>query len=291
MVILVNHLFNRDCLMNHVLLINCGDEKGLIAKISRTLFENNLNVMELKEHVDEASNHFYMRCEFKGQTDLSRMKDQLTSQLPREAKVTINPRKKKDIIVFATKEHHCLSDILIRNYFGELNAEIKCVISNHEDMRGLVEKFNIQYCYIGHENKTKEQFENEILAVAEKHDPDYMVLAKFMRILSPSFVSKFPSRIINIHHSFLPAFIGANPYKQAFERGIKIIGATAHFVTDNLDEGPIITQKTNQVDHSFSADDMKHSGREIERVALAEALQHAFEDRIFVTGNKTVIFG
>ena len=206
------------------------------------------------------------------------------------ANIKLNPRKKKQLIVFATKEHHCLSDILTRHYFGELNGEIKCVIANHRDLREIVMKFGVDFVHVSHENKTKEAFENDILEITKKHNPDYLVLAKFMRILSPHFVAQYPQKIINIHHSFLPAFIGANPYRQAYERGIKIIGATAHFVTDNLDEGPIITQKTNQVDHSYSAEDMKNSGRDIERLALAEALGHALEDRIFVTGNKTVIF-
>ena len=277
--------------MNHVILIDCQDQKGLISKISTTLFDANLNITEMKEHVDVSSNTFYMRCEFAGSADLEKLKQTLSAQLPREAHIKINPKKKKDLIVFATKEHHCLSDILIRHSFGELNGEIKCVIANHRDLRDIVMKFGIDFIHIPHENKSKEEFEREILEVTKKLNPDYLVLAKFMRILSPNFVSHYPNKIINIHHSFLPAFIGANPYRQAFERGIKIIGATAHFVTDNLDEGPIITQKTNQVDHSYSADDMKKSGRDIERLALAEALAHALEDRIFVTGNKTVIFG
>lgn len=275
--------------MNHVLLIDCPDSKGLIAKISTTLADNDLNIVEMKEHVDPTSNTFYMRCEFTGNGDMKVLKDKLSAQLPENSNVVINPKKKKEVIVFATKEHHCLSDILIRNYFSELNLEIKCVISNHRDLRELVMKFGIDFIHIGHENKTKEQFEQEIYEVTRKHSPDYLVLAKFMRILSPEFCAKYPNKIINIHHSFLPAFIGANPYRQAYERGIKIIGATAHFVTDELDQGPIISQKTMQVDHSFSADDMKKAGRDTERLALAEALAHALDDRIFVMGNKTVI--
>jgi formyltetrahydrofolate deformylase len=275
--------------MSHVLLIDCLDQKGLISKISTTLAEGDLNIVEMKEHVDRTSNTFYMRCEFTGDGDMKVLRESLTSQLPPNAKIVINPKKKKDVIIFATKEHHCLSDILIRNYFSELNLDIKCVISNHRDLRDLVMKFGIDFVHIAHENKTKEQFESEIYEVTRKHFPDYLILAKFMRILSPDFVSKYPNKIINIHHSFLPAFIGANPYRQAYERGIKIIGATAHFVTDDLDEGPIISQKTIQVDHSFSADDMKKAGRDTERLALAEALSHALDDRIFVMGNKTVI--
>lgn len=275
--------------MNHVLLIDCSDEVGLISKISTTLFENKLNIVEMKEHVDKTSNTFYMRCEFTGSIDIKDLKERIKVQLPSNAKIIINPKKKKDVIIFATKEHHCLSDILIRHYFSELNLEIKCVISNHRDLRDLVMKFGIDFIHIGHENKTKQEFEQEILTVTKKHNPDYLVLAKFMRILSPEFVAQYSNKIINIHHSFLPAFIGANPYRQAYERGIKIIGATAHFVTNDLDEGPIISQKTMPVDHSFSADDMKKAGRDTERLALSEALNNVLDDRIFVMGNKTVI--
>ncbi|MFL5783108.1 MAG: formyltetrahydrofolate deformylase [Bacteriovoracaceae bacterium] len=275
--------------MNHVLLIHCPDEKGLIAKIATILFESNVNIVEMKEHVDVVNNVFYVRCEFTGSIDLSFLRKKLTNQLPASANISVNPKKKKDVILFATKEHHCLSDLLTRHYFNELNMDIKCVIANHRDLRDIVMKFGIDFIHISHENKTKLEFESEIMEIVKKQRPDYLVLAKFMRILSPDFVSSLPSKIVNIHHSFLPAFIGANPYKQAYERGIKIIGATAHFVTDELDQGPIITQKTIQVDHSFSADEMKKAGRDIERLALAEALMHVLEDRIFVTKNKTVI--
>lgn len=276
--------------MNHVLLIDCQDSKGLISKISKILFDDNLNIVEMKEHVDEANQTFYMHCRFTGEADLHNIKTQLESQLPLYAKIQINPKKRKDIIVFATKEHHCLTDLLTRHHFDELNANIKCVIANHLDLKDIVTKFGVDFVHISHKNKTKAEFESEILEVTHKINPDYLVLAKFLRILSPSFVSQYRDKIINIHHSFLPAFIGANPYRQAFERGIKIIGATAHFVTDNLDEGPIITQKTNQVDHTYSAEDMKKSGKDIERLALAEALEIVFDDRIFVTNNKTIIF-
>jgi len=221
--------------MNHVLLIDCADQKGLISKISTTLFENDLNIVEMKEHVDKTTNTFYMRCEFTGNGDIKGLKDKILVQMPAGAKVIINPKTKKDVIIFATKEHHCLSDILTRHYFSELNMDIKCVISNHRDLRDLVMKFGIDFVHVSHEDKTKQEFEQEMLEVTKKHNPDFLILAKFMRILSPNFVSQYPNKIINIHHSFLPAFIGANPYRQAYERGIKIIGATSHFVTDNLD--------------------------------------------------------
>ena len=275
--------------MNHVLLINSRDQKGLISKISTILYQNDLNIVEMKEQVDRESNTFYMRCEFTGNGNIEAIKEKISKELPADANLTLNPKKKKDVVILATKEHHCLSDILIRHYFSELDVEIKCVIANHTNLKELVNKFGIEFVHITHENKTKEAFEQEILDYTKKINPDYLVLAKFMRILSSNFVKHYPNKIINIHHSFLPAFIGANPYRQAYERGIKIIGATSHFVTDELDQGPIISQKTIQVDHSFSADDMKKAGRDTERLALAEALNHAIDDRIFVMGNKTVI--
>jgi len=275
---------------NNILLINCTDEKGLIFNITKVLYENNLNIVGMKEYVDEQNNEFFVRIEFTGKSDLTQIKKELVSILPDKAMIRVNSYQKKSIVIYATKEHHCLSDIIIRNYFEELNAEIKCVIANHNDLKNIVSKFNIPFYFISHENKSKDDFEKELLDITNRYTPDYIVLAKFMRILSPEFINKFENKIINIHHSFLPAFIGANPYRQAFERGVKLIGATAHFVTNSLDEGPIITQKTNNVDHSFSVQDMSKSGKEIERVVLAEALQNVFEDRVFVTGNKTVIF-
>jgi len=277
-------------MQNNILLINCTDEKGLIFNITKVLYENSLNIVGMKEYVDELNNEFFVRIEFTGKSDLIQIKKELVSILPNKATIRVSPYQKKSIVIYATKEHHCLSDIIIRNYFGELNAEIKCVIANHNDLKNIVSKFNIPFYFISHENKSKDDFEKELLDITNSYTPDYIVLAKFMRILSPDFINKFENKIINIHHSFLPAFIGANPYRQAFERGVKLIGATAHFVTNSLDEGPIITQKTNNVDHSFSVQDMSKSGKEIERVVLVEALQNVLEDRVFVTGNKTVIF-
>ena len=272
-----------------ILLIQCKDEKGLISKVTTILFENECNVTEMKEHVDEVTNTFYMRCEFIGSGDMTKIKELLRSKLQQNAIVNVYSKAKKQIVVFATKEHHCLSDLLVRNHFGEIGAEIKCVISNHAVLKSFVEKFNIEFHHVSNENKSHEQFESELVTIVEKHTPDYLVLAKFMRVLSSGFVGKYPQQIINIHHSFLPAFIGANPYQQAHDRGIKMIGATAHFVTEELDQGPIISQHTKQVDHSYSVEDMRISGREIEKDVLLEALQSVFEDRVFVTGNKTVI--
>ena len=274
----------------HILLIHCADEKGLIAKISTTVFSLGLNIIVMKEFVDPETNVFFMRCELSGELVIDSLFQQLNSQLPPNAKISINPRKKKDIVVLATKEYHCLSDLITRHHFDEINANIKAVVSNHEFLETYVQKFNIPFHYVSHENKSKTDFEQEVLHKIQSYKPDYLVLAKFMRILSANFVSAYENKIINIHHSFLPAFIGANPYKQAFERGVKLIGATAHLVNNNLDEGPIISQKVIQVDHTFSVKNMVQAGHEVERAVLFEALNLVLEDRVFVTGNKTIIF-
>lgn len=275
--------------MNYILQVQCLDRKGLISKISGTLFQQDFNIIEMKEHVEKEGNLFFMRCEFTGESGIADLKTVLEDKLI-DAKISVHTNKKKDVVVFATKEHHCLADLLIRNHFGEMNANIKCVIANHNDLKDITEKFGVPFHLVSHLEKSKPEFEAELIKIARSYQPDYLVLAKFLRILSPDFVSQFPEKIVNIHHSFLPAFIGANPYRQAFDRGIKIIGATAHFVTDDLDEGPILSQKTIPVDHSFTADDMKKAGKETERLALAEALELVFEDRVFVSENKTIIF-
>ena len=188
-----------------------------------------------------------------------------------------------------TKEYHCLGDILIRNHFKTLGAAVQCVIGNHATLQNICQRFDIPFYEVpGEDDKTA--FEGKIIDIVNKYRPDYIVLAKFMRILSPSFLTHFPGRIINIHHSFLPAFAGASPYKQAYERGVKMIGATAHFVTDQLDEGPIIAQQIIPVNHSHTAADMMKAGKEIETAVLARALRLVFDDRVFVYKNKTVVF-
>jgi formyltetrahydrofolate deformylase len=193
-------------------------------------------------------------------------------------------------VVLATKEHHALGDLLIRNFYQELKAEIVAVVSNHEYLRDLVAKFGIPYHYVAHQGLEREEHEGRVLEIIDGYQPEYLVLAKYMRVLSPNFVDCYRGRIINIHHSFLPAFVGAKPYHQAYERGVKIIGATAHFVSDDLDEGPIIAQDVIPVDHTFSAEEMIGAGRDVEKTVLAKALKLVFEDRVFINGNKTVVF-
>ncbi len=273
-----------------IIVIQCKDQIGLVATITDVLAKQQLNIITLREYVDQAENLFFMRLEVEETTDTDVLKQNLEQLLPQGAIVHINPLPLKKVVVMVTKEYHCLTDILIRNYFNTLGASVQCVIGNHPDLQNICERFSMPFFFISHEQKSKDEFEQQITEVIQPFKPDYIVLAKFMRILSPEFVAKFPMRVINIHHSFLPAFVGANPYRQAYERGVKLIGATAHFVSNELDEGPIIAQQINPVNHSFTVGDMVSAGKEIETAVLAKALKLVFEDRVFVYNNKTVVF-
>lgn len=274
-----------------LILIQCQDQVGLVARISAILANYHLNITTMREFVDEEEQRFFARISCTGTlaNDIQ-IKNELENSLPAMAVVKVVPQAIKSVAILVTKEFHCLSDILIRNYFKTLGAEVKCVIGNYENLKSISEKLDVPFHYVSHENKDKLIFEEEIANILDLHELDYIVLAKFMRIISPSFVAKYASKIINIHHSFLPAFIGASPYKQAYTRGVKIIGATAHFVTNDLDEGPIISQQTIHVNHTIDAKKMAIAGREIEKAVLSKALELVFEDRVFVTGNKTVVF-
>jgi len=273
-----------------IIVIQCKDQVGLVAAISGILAREQLNIISMREHVDTMENRFYMRLEIEKYKDQASLENKLKDVLPADATITINEQPQKKVVILATKEYHCLADTLIRNHFGTLGAKIQCVIGNHDTLQNICERFNVPFYLASHEGISKETFEQKIAQQIEQSAPDYVVLAKFMRILSPAFVAQFPMKLINIHHSFLPAFAGANPYKQAFERGVKLIGATAHFVTDELDEGPIIAQQIIPVNHSLTAADMMKAGKEIETAVLAKALRLVFEDRVSVYKNKTVVF-
>ena len=275
---------------NYILLVDCKDEKGLIHKISGVLYNQGLNIISNNEFVEEEANHFFMRSEFTGEVNGDAIITQLRDILSKDSSIKLIKQRKKRIIIFVTKEHHCLGDLLIKNEYNEINAEILAVVSNYPDLESLVSKFKIPFHFISHQNKPREAHEEEILEILEKCKPDYLVLAKYMRILTPKFVSRFENKIINIHHSFLPAFTGANPYEQAFKRGVKFIGATSHFVNEDLDTGPIIVQEIIHVDHKYTVKDMKQAGREVEIMALSKALKLVFENKVFISNNKTIIF-
>ncbi|WP_345955097.1 formyltetrahydrofolate deformylase [Mucilaginibacter sp. PAMB04168] len=273
-----------------IIIIQCRDRVGLVSGISGALAQAGINIISMDEYVDKAENRFFVRVE--AEAPASRLLDesQLRQILPDDAIITINPLPEKKIVVLVTKEYHCLADILVRNYFKTLGATVSAVIGNHDVLQDICKRFDIPFHYISHEQLSKPEFEEAVGDIIDTYQPDFVVLAKFMRILSPTFVARFIRRIINIHHSFLPAFIGANPYRQAHERGVKLIGATAHYVTNDLDEGPIIAQQTIPVHHGFTAQDMMKAGREIETAVLAKALRLVLHDRVFVYKNRTVIF-
>ncbi|WP_291036024.1 formyltetrahydrofolate deformylase [Dyadobacter sp. 50-39] len=272
----------------HILLMDGPDHKGLIYHVTRILFAHNQNIISNDEYVSP-SRYFFMRTEFEGDTDIPELLKALQSELPAGLNLRINPKKDKDIVLMVTKEHHCLGELLIRYAFNELDATILAVVSNYNTLQPLVSKFGIPFHFISHENKTREEHEEAILRTLDIYRPDYVVLAKYMRIITPQFVERFPNRIVNIHHSFLPAFIGANPYRQAYERGVKIIGATAHFVNNDLDEGPIIAQDVKEVDHKLTASDMATLGKDTEKAVLSKALKLVFNDRVFIHHNRTII--
>jgi formyltetrahydrofolate deformylase len=273
-----------------IVVIQCKDQVGLVAGITGVLAKEQLNIVSLREHVDKIENRFFIRVHLEQDTDSQALEEKLKQVLPADAMITVTPLPEKKIVVLVTKEYHCLGDILIRNYFKTLGAQVQCVIGNHDTLQNICQRFDIPFYLVSHEQKDKDAFEAPMRSLINKYTPDYIVLAKFMRILSPGFVANYTGRIINIHHSFLPAFVGANPYRQAFERGVKLIGATAHFVTNELDEGPIIAQQIIPVTHSHTAADMMKAGKEIETAVLAKALHLVFEDRVLVYKNKTVVF-
>lgn len=275
---------------SYVLLVKCPDCSGLIYKITASLYEFNLNIISNDEYVAPVSNTFFNRANFTGAFDREKLIASLENKLSSEAEISLVENKDKEIVVLVTKEHHCLADLLIRNQYNELGAKINAVIGNHETLRPLVEKFDIPYYYIGTKNLNREGHENEVMEVINTYNFDYLILAKYMRILTEHFVDSYTNKIINIHHSFLPAFIGANPYRQAYKRGVKIIGATAHFVTKDLDEGPIIEQGVHRINHQYSVKQMAKAGHDIERDVLSRALKKVFENRVMINDKKTIVF-
>jgi len=274
----------------YILLIKCQDEIGLIYRVSSILFLNKINILMNGEYVDTDSGQFFFRSEIEGDIEETVLISNLTNSLPADSIISLMPKKKKKILVFVTKEHHCIGDLLLRHKYQTFNAEIQGVISNHNILRDLVEKFDIPFHHISTSDCSRREHELKVIDQMKAYDYDFVVLAKYMRILTEEFVEEFSEKVINIHHSFLPAFIGANPYKQAYNRGVKIIGATAHFVTENLDEGPIIHQNIIPVDHTFSAKAMARSGRDVETTVLAKALDLVFTNKVMINGNRTIIF-
>jgi formyltetrahydrofolate deformylase len=231
-----------------------------------------------------------MRTEFEGVPSSAELIREIEEVLPPGARVEVRTTAPKRIVVLASREHHCLADLLVRHAYRELNAQLLAVVGNHAALGELAGRFDVPFHFVSHEGRTRERHEAELRAVIDGCQPEFLVLAKYMRVLTPDFVGRYAQRIINIHHSFLPAFVGSNPYRQAFERGVKIIGATAHFVTEQLDEGPIIAQAVVAIDHSYRLEEMTRAGRDVEKMVLAKALKLVFEERVFLNGSRTIVF-
>jgi formyltetrahydrofolate deformylase len=278
-----------------ILLITCPDQKGLVATIADFVFRHNGNILHADEHGDDTSNLFLMRVEFDPAqfdfdlTEFGKRFSPIAEKFGmtwRLAQSNYRPR----MAILASKYDHCLVDLLYRQKSGELACEIPVIISNHPDNQAVADFYRIPYFVVPVSSPDKRVAEQKILSLLRQHSPDFIVLARYMQILSPQFVGEYPQRIINIHHSFLPAFVGARPYHQAVERGVKLIGATSHYVTEVLDDGPIIEQDLVRISHRDSLDDVLQKGRDLEKVVLSRAARWHVENRILLYGKKTVVF-
>lgn len=278
-----------------ILLLSCPDRKGVVASVSGFIFQHGGSILHADEHGDLDSKTFLMRVEF-DPADLDIPLSEFVHQFDPVAKrfdldwrlalSDIRPR----MAILVSKYDHCLLDLLYRHQNGELACETPCVISNHPDCQRIADFYHVPFFLVPVDKNNKRAAEQQITAMLQRHAIDLIVLARYMQILSPEFVKAYPQRIINIHHSFLPAFIGAKPYHQAFARGVKLIGVTSHYVTEVLDDGPIIEQDVVRVSHRDSVDDLVHKGRDLEKVVLSRAVRWHIENRILLYGNKTVVF-
>jgi len=273
-----------------ILLTECPDAKGLISTITNICAKHQLNIIKNNEFVDHQANRFFMRTELEGYFNDQTLLADLDNALPTGSIRRLESAGRKRIVIMVTKEAHCLGDLLMKAVYGDMEVEIAAVVGNYDSLRQLTERFDIPFHHITHVDLSREEHEQQVIEVVQQYQPDYVVLAKYMRILTPAFVEAFSNKILNIHHSFLPAFIGAKPYQQAYDRGVKIIGATAHFVNNDLDEGPIVEQHVIHVDHTYSAEEMAKAGRDVEKAVLSKALQQVLDEKVFVYGNRTVVF-
>jgi formyltetrahydrofolate deformylase len=278
-----------------ILLISCPDRKGEVATIADFVYRHNGNILHADEHADEESGLFLMRVEFDPKdfdidlVDFDRHFSPVAAAFAmkwRLAQSSYRPR----MVIFVSRYDHCLVDLLYRHQSGELACEIPLIISNHPDTQPIAEFYKIPFKVACVTKENKGEAETRIHQLLAEHRPDCIVLARYMQILSNEFVNRYPQAIINIHHSFLPAFIGARPYHQAFQRGVKLIGATSHYVTEQLDDGPIIEQDVVRVSHQDTVEDLIRKGRDLEKIVLSRAVRAHLENRVLVYGNKTVVF-
>lgn len=277
------------------LILSCRDQKGLVARISQFIFQRGGNIVDLDEHVDNEEKMFFIRVEWdlnelnvscsQFENEFQKLAEEINAKW--EIKYSYNKHK---LAIFVSKYDHCLQEILWRYKNNELDAEILLIISNHTNLEYIAKRYEIPFYHFPITKENKQEQELKELELLEAHKIDTIVLARYMQILSPIFIEKYPNKIINIHHSFLPAFVGAEPYKKAFERGVKLIGATSHYVTEELDEGPIIEQDVIRITHKDSLKDLIRKGKVLERLVLARALNLHVNNRVLNYGKKTIIF-
>jgi formyltetrahydrofolate deformylase len=278
--------------MDLIATLQCADQPGIVHAMTSAVLACGGNIIENQQFTDEPTNTFVMRTRFETSQGIDAARKSLNEGLGKfSPSLHIRPTQSKPrALVLVTKESHCLRDLLYLLELGELSIEIPVIVSNHEDLRALVESHGFTFIHLPVTAATKATQEKELLALIQKYSIDFVVLARYMQVLSNEFCAALPGRIINIHHSFLPGFKGAKPYHQAHARGVKIIGATAHFVTAHLDEGPIIEQDVAHVSHTSTPEDLIALGRDIERRVLAKAVKLYAQDRIFIVGERTVVF-
>ena len=280
---------------NAILLLSCPDKKGLVARLSNFIFQNNGNIVHADQYTSKRGKFFFMRIEWElAGFALNREEIPIVfAPLARQYDMKWNlhftdyiPR----MVIFVSQHLHCLHDLILRRHMGELGAQIEAVISNHTEARDLVEQFGIKYFHFPIREKNKDEQESKQLALLRELKIDLVVLARYMQILTAKFIGNYVNKIINIHHSFLPAFAGGNPYQQAYDRGVKIIGATGHYATEYLNEGPIIAQDVIKISHRDTIADIQTKSKDLERIVLARALRLHLENKIMVYGSKTIVF-
>jgi formyltetrahydrofolate deformylase len=280
-----------------ILLIHCPDQKGMVHRITEFIDNNNGNILALDQHVDREDNIFFMRIEWDLEKFLipsEKIGDYFDTQIAALYDMKWNlyfSEDKPNMALFVSKMDHCLYDILARYQAGEWNVNIPLIVSNHEDLRPVAERFNIPFHYFPVTKETKAEVEAREMELLRGHDINFVVLARYMQVISEKFIKTYPNRIINIHHSFLPAFPGAKPYHSAYKRGVKIIGATSHYVTTDLDEGPIIEQDVTRVTHRDNITTLVRKGRDLEKIVLSRAIYLHVRRRLLVYDNRTIVFG
>ena len=283
--------------MNKIILqIHCKDQSGIIASVTNFIAKNNGNIIYIDQHVDREQDIFFMRLESEFEDssfNVEDFKNNFTSGLAQSFNMKwriYSSEDKINMALFVSKYDHCLFDILGRYVSGELNLHIPFIISNHLDLKPIADSFKIPFYHIPVTKATKAEAEAKQLELLDKHNVHFIVLARYMQIVSKKLIDKYPNKIINIHHSFLPAFVGAKPYHSAFKRGVKIIGATSHYITEELDAGPIIEQDVAHVSHTYTIEDLISKGRDLEKIVLSNAIKLHIERKVMVYNNKTVIF-